>query len=236
MKKVLMLGLALLAACAANALPTLNGPTGGFELPTANIAANGITVAVDQATNSDGIAIPNSRLLLGGDKTFEFGGMYEQVTQTNFFGSNDIEVWNANAKLQLLRCHGWKVAVGGVYGQLLDNNQGNLDHQWNAYVVATTKWGGCNTTANIGYGENIGAATKGYSGGVAAEKFLGERTAIGAEYLCGDKTGIFGNISPTLSHGNVYLTHAFTNNLSARVAVGGIGQDTSLNLGGSYKF
>ena len=80
MKKLLLFAMALLIACAAQAMPTLNGPTGGFELPTAEIAPNGITVAVDQATNADDVNYPNMRALYGIDKNLEVGLKYEQFS------------------------------------------------------------------------------------------------------------------------------------------------------------
>lgn len=95
MKKVLTIVPALLVTCAANAISTLTGPTGGFELPTANIAADGITVAVDQATDTDGIDFPNSRLLFSHGQALEIGGKYETVTQTDFFGSVPALIWAA---------------------------------------------------------------------------------------------------------------------------------------------
>jgi hypothetical protein len=230
MKKLFILGLALTAACAAYAMPTLSGATGGFELPTADIAANGATIAVDQTTNQDGIVYPNTRLLVGIGKMLEFGGKYEQITQFN--SQDKTDVWDVNAKLQILHTKGVKLAVGGDYGQ----SMGSVDHQWNGYAAATVRVCGIKATANVGYGKNIGADTKGYTGGFAAEKSLNERTAVGAEYLFGDKTGVFADVSPYMSHGDVYLSHAITSKLSARVAVGGIGQDTSISLGGCYKF
>ena len=236
MKNVLILGLALLAACAANAMPTLTGPTGGVEVPTADIAANGLTVAVDQALDVDGSAFPNSRLLFGIGHAFEFGGRYEKITQTDLFGSYNTETWNANAKLQFLHDDGLRVAIGGVYGQGLNNNHGSLHHQWNAYAVATMEFFGLKTSANFGYGKNFGTDTSGYNGGATAEFPMGTRTALGAEYLFGNKTGTYGDISSSMSHGNVYLTHAFTDNLSGRVAVGGLGRSPSVFLGASYRF
>ena len=236
MNKVFILGLALFAACAANAIPTLTGPTGGFELPTADIAPSVVTVAVDQGTNQNHIVYPNSRLLLGFGKMLEIGGKYEQVTQRDEDGSFKTDVWDVNAKVQLVHIAGFKLAVGAVWGQMLNNNLGTIDHQGNGYAAATIHVGDIKLTANAGYSKDIDAGTKGWTGGLAAEKMLGERTALGAEYLCGDKTGVFGDVNPAKNHADIYVTHAISSSFSARVAIGGLGQDTSMYLGGAYRF
>jgi len=229
MKKMFILGLALVAACAAYATPTLTGPTGGFELPTADVAVKSVTVAMDQATNFDGPAYPNTRAVCSVLPGLEVSGMYEQFKA----GEGKDSTWNASAKYQLPVDTGkLKLAVGAGYGEAY-----GTDHLWNAYVAATTPLCGTKATANIGYAKNVGIDRSGISAGLAVEKSLNEKTAVGAELIFGDKTGIFTEVFPGSVHANIYVSHSISDGLSARLGFAGIGQDeTSLYVGGSYKF
>ena len=76
MKKLFTLGIALAFACAAYAYPTLTGPTGLANLPTAGIVgAGGFNVAVDYYDMDGEEAIP-IRLLYGLNDTVELGASY----------------------------------------------------------------------------------------------------------------------------------------------------------------
>lgn len=243
MKKGFILGLSLLAACAANAMPTLSGPTGGLELPTAYVANSHVTVAVDQATDQNGISWPNTRLLFSFCNGLEIGGKYQQLKADE--GSCPIvaNLWNVNAKYQLPFDTGsTKIAIGGLYGQvgyfqdLEELLPPNNDHQWAAYLAVTTPVWGLRATGDIGYGEDFAIDRSGVNGGFALEAPMGNHGAAGAEFIFGDKTGFFGDIAAAQTHGNLYLRRDLSPTFSARVGIGGLGQDTELFLGAAVKF
>ncbi len=246
MKKLCMLGLALLAACAANAIPTLTGPTGGFELPTAGIADKGITTAIDLATSSSGIAWPNTRAEYGITKNLEVGAMYESV-QT---GTDKTDIWNINCKYQLpLDLGKANVAVGALYGQKVG---GAIFHNWGVYASGTTPLFDTSATVTIAYSGNLlhgstliaetrsllmatSGSTNGFTLGIADEKSLDKENAIGGEVIFGDKTRVFSELT-NKTHANLYLAHAFTDNFKVRVAYAGLFQSTAIYLGGAYNF
>jgi hypothetical protein len=255
MKKLLILGLALLAACAANAIPTLTGPTGGFELPTADVLGGGVTVSVDQNTsgNNDYVAgvYPSVNVLVGLGSGIEVGANYAKQWAYRYNSDSDsarIDSYDVNAKWQLpLGEKDFKVAVGALYGQMAQSDQYDgtvIGPQYNIYAAITAPIAGFKCTGNIGYGKNVdeyyydndSQGQTGFNGGVAVEKMLGEDTKAGAELIFGDKTGAFGSIAPWMTHANLYLTQKIGKGLSARAGIGGIGQYTDLFLGAAYTF
>jgi len=251
MKKLLILGLTLLAACIANAsIPTLTGPTGGFELPTANVLASGVTVSVDQNTSNNVNTIyPSVNVLVGLGSGLEVGAGYAQQWAYDYYNQNwnRANLWDVNAKWQLpLGEKDFKVAVGATYGQLLQqypDDDPYFGHAYNVYVAATAPIAGCKCTGNIGYGKNVEEwysydkmGESGFNGGVAVEKMLGDDTAVGAELICGDKTGAFGDVAAWTTHGNLYLTQKIGKDVTARAGIGGLGQMTELFLGAAFTF
>jgi len=233
MKKLFILGLALLAACAANAIPTLTGPTGGFELPTADVAT-GVTVSMNlDVSNGSEPAYPNSVLLIGVCKGLEIGGQFEQEMP----GIGGDSIWNVNAKYQLPIDGKVNIAIGAGDGE--DNNYyvpASPDQLWNVYVAATTPLWGTKASANIGYAKDVTAQWKGATAGLAVEKSLNDNTNLGAEFIFGDKVGLFTAVSQFNVHGNIYLCRMLTKQFTARVGVGGIGYGTDLFVGAAYNF
>jgi len=226
MKKLFILGLALLAACVANAIPTLTGPTGGLELPTANVAT-GVTVSMNLDVAGDSPAYPSSGVLFGVCKGLEVGGQFGQVNA----GDGRESTWNVNGKYQLpINAGAAKIAIGAGFGQDI------FDHLWNVYLAGTTPMWGTTATANIGYSKDATQGWNGISAGLAMEKSLNETTSVGAEFLFGDKAGIFTAVAPFEVHGNLYLTRMLTSQFSATVGLGGFGQGTDLYVAGAYKF
>lgn len=243
MKTLFIFGLALLAAYAAFAIPTLTGPTGGFELPTAGIADKGVTVGIDVATSSNGVAWPDTRAEFGCGKHLEFGALYESV-QT---GSGKTDVWNINGKYQLpLDLGKTRLAVGALYGQGAGSA---IFHTWGVYASGTTPLWNTSATATLAYSGNLyhaqfietksmavtSGGTNGFTLGFADEMSLDKNNALGAEVIFGDKTGIF-DATAVKTHANLYLAHAFTDNFKTRIAYGGLFQNTGIYLGGEYNF
>jgi hypothetical protein len=92
MKQLFILGIALALVCAAQAYPTLTGPTGLVTLPDAAIAPAGqLSVAADwYSQDFDGIlgeAIP-IRALYGVGDTFEIGALLWMQDDNDAFGVN----------------------------------------------------------------------------------------------------------------------------------------------------
>ncbi len=227
MNKLFILGLVLLAVCAANAIPTLTGPTGGFELPTAGIAPKGVTAAIDLATSSSGVAWPDTRAQFGFNQDLEVGAMYQSIQTMD--GKKNI--WNINGKYLLpLAAKDLKLAVGAMYGETV------VTHPWAIYAAGTMPLMGTDASASLAYASSTGSNDRnGFTLGLADEKSMNKDTAIGAEILFGDKTGIFAAMT-NKTHINLYLTHTVTSNFSARIAYAGLLQNTGIYLGGCYTF
>jgi len=123
MKKILTLGMvaALLAfACAAHAYPTLAGPTGLIQAPTAMVVAPGsFDLAVDYDASKNKETFENDsyplRAQFGVGGGLEIGGGYDVSA---FDGKG---FWNVNAKYQLPYSFcGMTTAVGALYGEARD--------------------------------------------------------------------------------------------------------------------
>ena len=110
---------------------------------------------------------------------------------------------------------------GGLYGELYDavvDDQGQgvssfVTHQYDYYVAGTVPLGKrLRASANIGYGKNFYTHRSGFNGGVTIEQSLGNETHVGAEWIAGDDTGVFGTVASNTSnvegvtHANLYLT------------------------------
>lgn len=143
MKKVLSLGLAIVALAAAYAYPTLAGPTGLGVLPTADVVGAGQwDLAVDYYSNDGGNSDNNFdsgtvpiRLLYGLGNQFEIGASYRAGTQfvdggyfdtfdefgnpVTFEGDRGIRnMWGINAKwLTGLDLAGFCWSLGAQYLQ-----------------------------------------------------------------------------------------------------------------------
>jgi len=111
MKTLLLLGIALALISAAQAYPTLTGPTGLATLPTAAIAATGqLQVAADyfNAEEWEGTVYP-VRLLYGVNDSLEIGAAY-------WLNSDQSNAWGVNAKYLLpIKLADMPWAVGASY-------------------------------------------------------------------------------------------------------------------------
>ena len=129
--------------------------------------------------------------------------------------------------------------MGGYWGKNVPNLDDHLNY--NFYAAGTGQLWGLKTTANLGYGRNSSDKRDGLTFGLAAEKSLNDTTALGVEYFMGDRIDTYADLNPEqnglgVSHANLYLTEDLGKHLSARAAVGGLGQNTSLVLGAAYHF
>ena len=221
MKNILIVGLALYAAGMANAFPSLPVVSGGLALPPTEIVTSGATPHTDSLMRIDG------RPLFA---------THAPVGRTDRLGSVKFRIWNANAGSLQLHYTGVKEVAGGIYGQTLNNDGGFAAHKRKAFHIGTVGAGGIKYSAHFGNSSDENAGMHGFTAGLSAEKAFGQHTTLGAQYLVGNNSATFGSISSAIGNGDIYLTHAITGNFSARVAIGGFGQDTSLFLGGDYRF
>ena len=110
----------LMATIAAQAYPTLVGPTGAGVLPTAAIAPAGhINVAADYY-NSDNQLVPDSnktypiRVLVGLGANTEIGGLFA----FHKLGQSNENTWDANIKYRLpFHAFGSALSVGAIYAR-----------------------------------------------------------------------------------------------------------------------
>jgi len=123
MRNILVVGMAIaLLTCgmAAWAYPTLTGPTGQAVIPTANVAAPGLTLAADWAKLQSGDSFP-LRLLYAFGSNIEIGGTYDpfgsdaQVQDARFGPIGLSRAWSVNGKFGLSKIAGGDLAVGGIF-------------------------------------------------------------------------------------------------------------------------
>ena len=122
MRKLLTccIGIAAIAtATVAHAYPTLVGPTGAGNLPTAAVAPAGqLDIAADfDNTKNSGLGIKNAypvRVLYGITRDWEIGGGY----RFNKVNDVDANTWNANVKYIVpLSLAGFTWSLGGLYAR-----------------------------------------------------------------------------------------------------------------------
>lgn len=126
MRNIVILGmvaLLLALAGAANAYPTLTGPTGMMIIPTGLIPATGLELAGDwyQLSNR-GVSLP-TRALLTIDKVLEVGGTFDPFNDNAPLN----RAWGMNAKIAMLNFLDGKSALGAQYRQERDQNDMNND-------------------------------------------------------------------------------------------------------------
>jgi hypothetical protein len=149
MKTLCSLGIAagLLAfACAAHAVPTLTGSTGGLSLPTANTnAAGAVTVAADYyAVNSAADQLKGFvpiRAVYGLTKDLEVGvGYTDGKTDIPDATYNYTSVYSVNAKYAIpMNACDAKWALGGSYSQTKINALGSVLNNYGENVFDTEK-------------------------------------------------------------------------------------------------
>jgi hypothetical protein len=137
MKKMLLVGMAVLLTSAAFAYPSLQGPTGLVAVPTAATVATG---AIDLA--ADYVYLPSTvqpggthtndfpvRLEWGCAQNFEVGAAYDYI--------RDDQSWDINGKwVTPLNYFSTKVAVGAQYERFRKFG-GSTPTVWNLYLVGT---------------------------------------------------------------------------------------------------
>lgn len=224
MKKLFSLGIAaglLVAAYAAQAVPTLAGPTGQLTLPTASTAAaKTLTVAADYYNSSSSIdAVKNAvpvRATCGVTKDVEFGASYNftKLLDENANG------WGVNAKwttpLDVLATN-W--AVGTRFSEIDAKVADTKFDLTEAYFVGTRQFntgvtGFPSVTANLGLNwaqarsDNEASGVRAMFG---AEGAIAKNLTLGLEY----QTGKADFDEKPLS--SIYLRYALPSNLTAQL-------------------
>ncbi|MHB9130891.1 MAG: hypothetical protein ACYDBB_07345 [Armatimonadota bacterium] len=236
MKKLLILGIAMVVASAAFAYPTastfamtagpvaagtIGGATGGFMVPNADINT-GITVAVDRFEGFQG-EWPGTQLLWGAMPNLEVGAGYSKFGFT---------AWNINAKYALpIDLAGGKLAIGGAYAK--DDFMDFNIRAWDAYLTGTwTVMGDLKFTGNVTYAK--------YSSDILGDENNTDfMVALAKPFENGAELGAELDLNPPFDQGvfgNVYYIFPVNDNLSARVALAGLGQATTWNLSAAYTF
>ena len=88
MKQLLILGIAVALACAAQAYPSLAGPTGLASLPTAAVAPAGQLELAADWYNAEIDTIYPVRILYGIGGNIEIGALYSVLSDANTWGIN----------------------------------------------------------------------------------------------------------------------------------------------------
>lgn len=212
--KYLALGIALALSAAAFAYPTVLGPSGGFQVPTAEIQ-QGWAIAIDR-TESTAPEVPNTVISFGLLENVEVGAQY-----VDFGGADQ---WSVNAKLALpIDLAGGAFAVGAIYADAGANNPFGV-YAAGTFPVAED----FALTANVAHIDlDAGGDDDDITVAVAAEKAF-DNAAVGAEVV----TSLFN----TDTYGNLYVKYALSDALKVRLAWTGIGNATGFNLGAAYFF
>ena len=252
MKKMLSLGIAagmLVAASTAFAFPTIQGWTGGFNVPTA-ATQMGWTVAVDRA-EGENARIPNIRVLGQVIPNLEVGAGIESTNRISNLAAN-ATFWNVNAKYALpIELAGAKLAVGATYGQGSDD----VDlKNWHGYLSGTIPVMGADATLALVYqdvsGSLVGLAIpdqKRLSPQIGIEKKAENGSAIGAEYVFNNSIVDqpismlrMANVTKAAdSYGTIYARLMLNDALQARVALTDINEPnigTTFVAGLAYSF
>ncbi|MHB9130894.1 MAG: hypothetical protein ACYDBB_07360 [Armatimonadota bacterium] len=246
MKKLFVLGVAMILASAAFAYPTLTGPTGGFQVPTAD-TAQGVQVAMDRFEGAAS-AWPNTQLLWGALPNLELGIGYAKGID-NFKGvvriaSNDEATWNLDAKYALpLAFTSGKLAIGAGY-QKYESFDINT---WNVYVAGTwvvfgdMKFTGVIIHQDLEFDNNtdfLVALAKPFANGaeLGAELDLNPAGDDAPFFVRGADSRKLLLYTPGGVFANVYYIFPVNDNVSARVALAGLGQATTWNLSAAYTF
>lgn len=219
MKKLLVLGVALALTSAAFAIPTVNGPTGGFEVENAAVAT-GVQFAVDEATTG-GLVVPNTRVLVGVLPNLELGARYLDTGITT--------TWGLNAKYALpIDLGGGALAVGAEF---LDNGAPADNNPWDVFLAGTwplTETGDVEGTLNVKYSDPDTAADKDTSFGLAVQQNFDNGSAAGIEWLF-SREGMDDS-------GNLFVIVPLNDTVTARLALAGINAGTGWYAGLTYAY
>jgi hypothetical protein len=233
MKKLLSLGIAtalLAVAGAAFAFPTIQGPTGGFDVPNADVA-KGWIVAIDEEGGLNS-PIPQARLLYGVIPALEIGAVYGKP-QTEF------RDWGLNAKYKLPNLvPDLKWAVGVEYLK----NEGSSspqDSTVSGYLAGSYPLAFLDNTTLI---VALSVDDNQPSGGDAKTKLspqIGLEKTFSSSLTAGVE-GVFNKAGHTDNYYNIYANLPLNNDLTLRAALNGINdqdqQGTTLDLGLAYAF
>ena len=147
MKRILTFVLAvatLYLASAANAFPTLTGPTGQAVIPTAEVADSGFTVAGDWARHNPGHSDP-LRALIPLGMGVEIGAMYDKFSSETALDN----AWGVNAKVKLGSFVGGDAAVGGQFIRQKDVADFKTDYTQGYAAWTTNLLGGAKGVSNL---------------------------------------------------------------------------------------
>ena len=231
MKKLLSLGIVatlLVSASAAFAFPTIVGPSGGYQVPTTEIA-KGYVFAVDQLESATP-QIPNIRVLAGVFNNVEIGALYEKVA----IGQRN---WGFNAKYALpSMLLGTKVAVGGTY---LKTEGIGATSDWTGYLSADTPLAllqNCDATVAL-VAEHVspgGNDVTTFSPQINLAKKFDNGSVVGLEWLFNHKALLPSDF--TGDGGNFYATYPLAEGLTVRFALNGLNVAANSSLGLAYAF
>lgn len=252
------LAVVLAFAGAAFAFPTLQGPTGGLQVPTASVQ-EGIAIAVDRS-ESEFAKIPNLRLEAGIIPNLEAGIGYEKFEMTDGTATGSLSTFQINAKYALpIELLGAKLAAGTTYNQTDFDNLAIDDvvldklTDWSLYLSGTyplqenlklTLSAIYDDAKLKGSGDNELKAKK-LVPAIAIEQQFENGSAIGAEYfvnvsplssLAFNKVAAIDGSDNSLDFGNIYARFPLNSAVMARIAFNGINQNTGFTAGLAYTF
>lgn len=258
MKRIVSMGIAaalIASAGAAFAYPSLLGPTGGANLPSADTAKRGkLNVVVDhirqdyitQAPNVD--PATSLRLVYGFTSDFELGATYDRQTGTNVggnIGETDLDSWSINGKyVTPFVLGGAKWSLGASY---LKYQESNLDTNATQLFMVGNKYlyigNGVTPTIRGGLGANwtrmsvLGVEDSAIRPTANLDFIFGKGLTFSAEYQV--KNADLRDIEPMTSFS---VRYPFTNNLVGQLVYtnsvrGLIGSDDHhLSFGVNYTF
>lgn len=224
------------------ALTFTGGATGGYQVPTADVQT-GISATIDRS-ELEVARTPSIRVLAGVADNIEVGAGYEDIAVNTglFAGDNDVTIstWNLNAKYALPVPTDYAAfALGANYNKinLSDISAGVPDAEaWNVYLAATKQLpGDAKVSANATYtmlkvDTPIVTDKNDIAFGLGYEKAFENETVAGAELIlsAGD---LLLDSAKGINYANVYVNFPINEKLTGRVALSGIGEFTTTNVG-----
>jgi hypothetical protein len=230
------------------------GPTGGLQLPTADVAT-GYQIAIDRS-ELEAARFPSVRFLAGFVPNLEMGLTYEDARlNTDIFATPALtrqfstgntlsaRVWGLNAKYVLPFAAGkGKIALGAQYNNWMAKIGAAkfVDDKasYNVYLAGT--WPvmtDAKLTATVVYtklakdmfGPEFDEST-GISGGLGLERMFPNKTKAGVELIL--NAGNMGfDQAKALNYANAYVEVPINGTLTGRAAFSGIGQFTTFDAG-----
>lgn len=212
------------------------GATGGYQVPTADIASGKI-IMIDRS-ELEVARVPSVRFLAGVNDKLELGVGYEDVN----IEDSTLNAWSLNAKYALpVSALDAKWAIGANYNKFDTADLLPTLNSINVYLAATKAYGeNGKVSANLTY-TKIDAEDSDipndndFAFALAYEKAFSNNTTAGVEAILSAGNLLSDDVDG-INYLNTYVNVAINEKMTGRLALSGIGKFTTTDLGIGYNF